>query len=386
MGRYLAHDVIVHFILFQSILLLVVVSNLVMLRKARRGKQPPNLPFVSVLVPARNEEKNIARLVNSLSAQDYPNFELLILDDESTDATPAILDSLAKSKPGLRVLHGAPAVGRLKGKNWACAQLASQAAGEVLFFTDADTVYAPNALRELMACLQRENADFLTGFPRQLLGSCGEKLLVPFFSWASLCLISFWLSYRLHWKALAVGIGQVMIFRREAYEKIGGHAGLQDEIVDDRALAQKVIAAGLRWRAVHLSDLISCRMYTSNKEALEGFTKNYFAYFDFSILPYIFVYLYLFMLAWLPLVVILMKAIGAAPDALWPHLALCVGLAVLLWLLPFAEARIPLRLALLYPVLNAGSTLVAFRSLLMSLSGRLSWKGRPLDKKRWKWF
>lgn len=82
MGRYLAHDVIVHFILFQSILLLVVVSNLVMLRKARRGKQPPNLPFVSVLVPARNEEKNIARLVNSLSAQDYPNFELLILDDE----------------------------------------------------------------------------------------------------------------------------------------------------------------------------------------------------------------------------------------------------------------------------------------------------------------
>ena len=177
-----------------------------------------------------------------------------------------------------------------------------------------------------------------------------------------------------------------MIFRREAYEKIGGHAGLQDEIVDDRALAQKVIAAGLRWRAVHLSDLISCRMYTSNKEALEGFTKNYFAYFDFSILPYIFVYLYLFMLAWLPLVVILMKAIGAAPDALWPHLALCVGLAVLLWLLPFAEARIPLRLALLYPVLNAGSTLVAFRSLLMSLSGRLSWKGRPLDKKRWKWF
>ena len=386
MGRYLAHDVIVHFILFQSILLLVVVSNLVVLRKARRGKQPPNLPFVSVLVPARNEENNIACLVNSLSAQDYPNFELLILDDESTDATPAILDSLAKSKPGLRVLHGAPAVGRLKGKNWACAQLASQAVGEILFFTDADTVHQPNALSEIVAAMQREKVDFLTGLPWQLLGSRGEKLLVPFFSWATLSFIWLWLAYRLHWKALAVGIGQVMVFRREAYEKIGGHASLGEEIVDDRALAQKIIAAGLRWRAVHLSDLISCRMYANSKAAVEGFTKNYFAFFDFAVLPYVFVYLYLLMLAWIPLVVILMKALGAAPDALWPHLALCVSLSVLLWLLPFTEARIPLRLALIYPIHSAASVFIAFRSLVMSLNGRLSWKGRSLGKQRWKWF
>ena len=386
MGRYLAHDVIVHFILFQSILLLVVVSNLVVLRKARRGKQPPNLPFVSVLVPARNEENNIACLVNSLSAQDYPNFELLILDDESTDATPAILDSLAKSKPGLRVLHGAPAVGRLKGKNWACAQLASQAVGEILFFTDADTVHQPNALSEIVAAMQREKADFLTGLPWQLLGSRGEKLLVPFFSWATLSFIWLWLAYRLHWTALAVGIGQVMVFRREAYEKIGGHASLGEEIVDDRALAQKIIAAGLRWRAVHLSDLISCRMYANSKAAVEGFTKNYFAFFDFAVLPYVFVYLYLLVLAWIPLVVILMKALGAAPDALWPHLALCVSLSVLLWLLPFTEARIPLRLALIYPIHSAASVFIAFRSLVMSLNGRLRWKGRSLGKQRWKWF
>jgi len=357
-----------------------------MLRKARRGKAPSEEPLVSILVPARNEEKNIALLVNSLLVQDYSNFELLVLDDESADATRAILELLAESNPKLRVLRGAPARNGLTGKNWACAQLASQAVGEILFFTDADTVHQPNALSEIVAAMQREKADFLTGLPWQLLGSRGEKLLVPFFSWATLSFIWLWLAYRLHWKALAVGIGQVMVFRREAYEKIGGHASLGEEIVDDRALAQKIIAAGLRWRAVHLSDLISCRMYANSKAAVEGFTKNYFAFFDFAVLPYVFVYLYLLMLAWIPLVVILMKALGAAPDALWPHLALCVSLSVLLWLLPFTEARIPLRLALIYPIHSAASVFIAFRSLVMSLNGRLSWKGRSLGKQRWKWF
>jgi len=127
-------------------------------------------------------------------------------------------------------------------------------------------------------------------------------------------------------------------------------------------------------------------MYANAKAALEGFTKNYFAVFDFAVLPYVFVYLYLLLMAWLPLVVLLAKVFGAAPDANFAHLTLCVGLSVLLWLLPFLEARIPAGLALLYPLLAAASTLTAFRSLVMSLSGRLTWKGRPLAKQRWKWF
>ncbi len=137
---------------------------------------------------------------------------------------------------------------------------------------------------------------------------------------------------------------------------------------------------------MHLSDLISCRMYANGKAALEGFTKNYFAVFDFAVLPFIFVYLYLLLLAWLPIIVLCAKALGAAPDASYAYLALCMGLSVLIWLLPFLEARIPSWLELLYPLLNAASTLTAFRSMVMSLSGRLSWKGRPLAKQRWKWF
>lgn len=383
---YFSRDLIVHFILFQGILLVVLLSNLYLLRKARRGKAPDAAPFVSILVPARNEEANIARLVESLLAQDYPDYEILVLDDNSSDATPKILRALTEANPKLTVLSGEPDPDGLTGKNRACAQLASRAAGELLFFTDADTVHQPGALRELVACLQRENADFLTGFPKQELGTWGESLLVPFFSWAVLNFISLGLAYCLRWKALAVGIGQVMLFRREAYEQIGGHAALGEEIVDDRALARNIIAAGRRWRAVHLSDLVSCRMYANAKAALEGFTKNYFAVFDFAVLPYVFVYLYLLLMAWLPLVVLLAKVFGAAPDANFAHLTLCVGLSVLLWLLPFLEARIPAGLALLYPLLATASTLTAFRSLVMSLSGRLTWKGRPLAKQRWKWF
>ena len=216
MDPYFTHDLIIHFIFFQGILLLVVLSNLYLLRKARRGKATPETPFVSILVPARNEEVNIARLLQSLLAQDYPDFEILALDDNSSDETGRILREIAETNPKLTVLNGAPENGSLTGKNWACAQLASQAAGELLFFTDADTIHQPNALRELVACMQRENADFVTGFPKQELGSPGERLLVPFFSWAMLNFIALWLAYRLRWKALAVGIGQAMLFRREA--------------------------------------------------------------------------------------------------------------------------------------------------------------------------
>lgn len=341
--------------------------------------------MLSILVPARNEEKNIGRCIQSLLAQDYPSFEVLVLDDQSNDGTLAILRQMAESQPKLKVLTGSPPPEDQSGKNWACSQLARQARGDLLLFTDADTFYQPQSLREIVTALIGEQADLLTGFPHQQVLTWGERMLVPFFTWASISFIPLWLSYRIRVQTFVVAVGQMMLFRRNAYQKIGGHEALGKAIVDDLMLARKINAAGLRWRVVRLSDLISCRMYHGGRESIEGFTKNLFAAFDFRLLIYLFVFLWLAILFWMPPMVLVIWAFGLAPTARIIDLGVCMGLSLLLWMIPYREMGIPFYLGFLYPITVLGNEVVAFRSLIFTLTGRLTWKDRTLAKPKWKW-
>ena len=286
-------DQIIHIIIFQSVVLLFIWSNITITRRARRHNPPPVFPLVSILVPARNEEKNIARCVQSLLAQDYPSFEVLVLDDQSSDDTRLILDRMADSQPGLKVLSGEPLGGDWVGKNWACSRLAQQAGGELFFFTDADTFHQPQTLRAMVTALMGEQADLLTGFPRQEMHTWGERLLVPFFSWAFYCFYPLALAYRMRMPALTVAVGQMMLFRREAYQATGGHSSVRTFIVEDIMLARRIKASGMRWRVTYAADLISCRMYHGSIEAVNGFTKNLFAAFNFRLLPFVFVFAWL---------------------------------------------------------------------------------------------
>jgi chlorobactene glucosyltransferase len=381
----LAQDPISHLILFQSVILLVVLSNIYLLHRARQHTPPQQFPMVSILVPARNEEENIHRCIQSLLAQDYPSFEVLVLDDQSTDGTLSILQEIACAHPRLSILTGSPAPEGQMGKNWACTQLAQQAQGDLLFFTDADTNHQPQTLRQTVTTLLGEQADLLTGYPRQLVQSWGERLLVPFFSWAFLCFTPLWLAYRLRTPSLSSAVGQMMLFRREAYRAIGGHAGLGMTFVEDLALAKKIKASGLRWRVAGVTDLISCRMYHQSQEAYHGFTKNLFAAFDFSLLKYLFIFIFLAYLFWRPLLTLAALALGWVQAARITDLLVCIGLSLLLWLIPYLYLRGPWGLALLYPLIILAVEVVAFQSLRLSLTGRLTWKGRPLARPKWKW-
>lgn len=386
MIKYLTHDLIIQLIVFQSILLAIILSNISILHRARRHTQPGELPMVSILVPARNEEQNISKCIGSLLAQDYPSFEVLVLDDQSTDGTLAILRQMAESQPKLKVLTGSNPPEDQSGKNWACSQLAGQAKGDLLLFTDADTIHQPQTLIEIVTALMGEQADLLTGFPRQEVHSWIEKLLVPFFTWASLTFIPLCLAYRIRSQALVTAIGQMMLFRREAYQKIGGHAALGMAIVDDLTLARKIKAAGMRWRVTRLSDLISCRMYQNDWDAVQGFTKNLFAAFNFRLFSYLFVFVWLAVQLLDPLIVLVSMSFAKVPYARVGELAVCIGLSLLLWAIVYLETGIPIYLALLYPVTILANVAVAFRSLFLSLTGRLTWKDRSLAKPRWKWF
>jgi chlorobactene glucosyltransferase len=378
---------VLHLTVFQLFILLVILSNLWILLQSRSHPPPHDFPKVSILVPARNEENNIAACIHSLLAQDYPDFEVIVIDDQSTDATRAILAQIAEAEPQLKVLDGAgalPTEGWL-GKNWACFQLAQLAQGELLFFTDADTFHQPQTLRATVTALMGEQADLLTGFPRQEVHTWGERLLVPFFTWAFYCFNPLAITYRLRLPALSDAVGQMMLFRRQAYQAIGGHDQIRASIIDDLTLARRIKAAGLRWRVAYIADLIHCRMYRSSRAAFDGFTKNLFAAFDFRLLGFAFGFSWLAVLFWQPMVVLALLLIGRAPQAQMDELVTCIGLSTLLWLIPYWAQGVPLGMAFLYPLTLLANEVAAFQSLRLSLTGRLIWKNRALARPNWKW-
>ena len=384
MTNYFTHGLIVHFIYFQALVLMILLSNIILLHRPRHRSKSINFPSVSILVPARDEEKSISKCIHSLLVQDYPDYEVIVLDDYSSDNTANILKQIKIDYPSLNVLSGIPLPEGFTGKNWACAQLAQHAQGELLLFTDADTEFQPQALREIVKAMAGENADLLTGYPRQEMGSWGERLLVPFFLWAVLCFIPLWLAYRLRIPNLSTAVGQMMLFRREAYQKVGGHAALGAQIVEDIALARRIKKAGLRWRVLNITDLISCRMYRGSQEAYDGFAKNLFATFDFHLGIFLFVYLWLGALFLEPLIILLAKLFGLFPSASYIELAICIGLSVLIWCITYWELKLPIILSFIYPITMIANEIVAFQSIIFSLSGRLSWKGRPLPRAKLK--
>jgi chlorobactene glucosyltransferase len=385
MVTYLTHGLIIHLIFFQSVILVIILSNILILHRTRLHAPPLDFPTVSILVPARNEEECIGRCIQSLLDQDYPAYEVIVLDDQSSDGTHDLLERIASDQPRLRVLEGMPPPEGLSGKNWACAQMANKSHGDLLLFTDADTIFKPQALRLIVTAMLGEQADLLTGFPLQCVQTWGERLLVPFFSWAVLCFVPLWLAYRLRLPGLSSANGQMMLFSGEAYRKIGGHENLGTAIVDDLVLARRIKAADLRWRVMNVTDLITYRMYHGSQEALNGFAKNLFATFNFHLLLFLFVYLWLAVLFLEPLIVLIAMFFGSAPAASLSELIACVGLSFLLWLIPYVKMDVPLALGLMYPITIVANEVAAYQSLRLSMIGGLSWKGRPLSRPKWKW-
>ncbi len=239
------------------------------------------LPELSVLVPARDEARNISGCVTSLLAQDYPGMEVIVLDDNSTDQTHAILERLAAGPGGerLRILCGAPLPEGWHGKAWACQQLARAASGHYLLFTDADTRHLPGSLMRAAAAMRASGADMLSLTPAQEFGSFWEGLIVPLvyhilFSYLPIRLVGSCPS-----PAFCYAIGQFIMFRREAYLAIGGHQSVSDNIVEDVGLCKAVKRAGGRVAAFDGTDAVRCRMYGDGQEVWNGFSKNLFAGF-----------------------------------------------------------------------------------------------------------
>ncbi len=259
------------------------ISNLRWLRQSLRGSTPESTPFVSILVPARNEARSIAACVESLAQQNYPHFEILVLDDNSEDDTAAIVASLAGKYPSVRLLRGQPLPEGWHGKAFACVQLAQAARGEWLLFVDADTVHAPECLTVAMRAAQWHGADLLTMLPRILMGSVGEALLLPIIPWVFGSLMPLGLVTRSRWPLVAGALGPFLLFRREIYQRIGGHAVVRSDIVEDLQLSRLVKQHGGRVLWIDGAGLMRIRFYHSSAEAWRGLAKSTFTAINYSL-------------------------------------------------------------------------------------------------------
>ncbi len=373
-------------VVFLAFGLFTVIFNSMTVRRLDQYPRAPRWPRVSVLVPARNEEANIERCVRSLLAQDYPAYEVIVLDDHSTDDTGVILERLAGQFANLRVLSGKPLPPGWFGKHWACHQLSQAADGELFLFTDADTCHAPSMLRHSVSALFAEKADLVTAFPREEVLTWGERLVVPFIGFGMFTFLPMRLIQRLRWTTLAVTIGQFMLFRRQAYEAVGGYEAVRAEVLDDVRLGQRVIEAGFEWRLLDGTRQVACRMYRGFWDAVEGFSKNLFAVFDYRVLPYLVTFL-IVGLSFLepPLVVLAIHLRLAQPyfPSFYAHAAVLTSLA--LWALAFRRFRFPLYLVFLYPVILSVFILIALRSMVQAATGTASWKDRVLERVSLRW-
>ncbi len=277
------------------------------------SKEPP---LVSFCIPARNEENVIEKAVTSALEQNYAHFEVLVLDDGSRDRTPDILTEVYRKYPErLTIIKGKDKPDKWLGKSWACHQLSSKAKGEILFFIDADVWLYPAAAERAVRSLDDFRIHFLTVWPLQKLGTFWEKLVIPLVYYGLFTLLPAryvhhnprWLPSFLANKmapVFAAACGQCMVFRREAYEQIGGHESVKNDIVEDVALAKQIKRNGYRMRMFHGEDAVWCRMYTSGKEMWQGFRKNFLGLFNNSVPAFVLMAILNFIIYVCPLVIL----------------------------------------------------------------------------------
>ncbi|MGE5377788.1 MAG: glycosyltransferase [Bacteroidota bacterium] len=367
---------------FLALGLLIALGNSFFIHRLRRGiSQSGSLPFVSILVPARNEALNIETCVRSLLAQDYPAFEVMVLDDGSTDETLSLLEGIQKENPKLDILSGTRLPGGWLGKHWACHQLSQAAAGELLLFTDADTRHEPYALRDSVSAFLENEVDLLTAFPHEQVVTWGERLTVPILGFAMFSFVPVFLARWRPFARLSITIGQFMLFRRTAYDAIGGYEAIRSHPVDDVTLGRRILSHGFKWLLVDGTDHIHCRMYHDFDSAVSGFTKNLFAFFDHHILLYLLAWLWIGCVFLEPLIVLLLNGLGTPPGYFPASLAwIAVLESLLLFALAYRRFRIPPYLVWLYPVSIILFVTLALRSLNFAWQGRHDWKDRSLPR------
>lgn len=344
---------------------------------------PEPAPLVSVIVPARNEAHNIERCVRSILSTTYPNLELIVVDDASTDGTGQIAAHAIGSDKRGRVLTNAPLPPGWFGKQWACAAGARIARGEILQFTDADTTHSPDLVTRSVNAMRTSRADLLSIAGRQQLGGFWEKIIQPqMFTVLSMRYggtESVTQSKRVSDK---IANGQCIFVKRASYDAIGGHGSVRASVAEDLLLAQRFFAARKQVVVMLGLNQLSTRMYGSLREIISGWRKNVFAggldavpfgKIGQSLLPL--ALLLPPVLELMPPLALLLTALGfkaGSATILW---AVISGVATLVWwIVVYATIQESLFYSIAYPL---GALMLLYIFFTAVVRGRrVTWKGR----------
>jgi len=240
-------------------------------------------PLVSILVPARNEQHRVLeQCIRSILAQDFGRFEVIAVNDRSTDSTGAILERLAKSDERLRVIEGEELPPGWLGKPYAMQQALNHARGEWILATDADMIFEPAALRTALDRTLDAQGDALTLLPHFEAHSFWERVMIPTWEWV---LLMFTVFYRSDDPKTdrAVAIGGFFLIRRTVLDRVGGYEALKDEVMEDVRLAERIKRSGARLLIDRAPAMIRTRMYRTFREMWECSTKNWFSGMNFSL-------------------------------------------------------------------------------------------------------
>lgn len=367
--------------------LFVYVRNIFEFKSLEKAIQQPEnqnpSPLVSICIPARNEERVIERCISSAMKQDYPNFEILVLDDQSEDKTPDILKKLSEIVNNLKHFEGKPKPDGWLGKPWACQQLSEQAKGEILVFIDADVWLEEHAISKAVNNLS--HSDVITVWPKQQLKTFWEKVVIPIVYYGLYTLLPSkyveetpkWLPQNLRNKyghEFAAACGQFIAFNRTAYNKINGHAAVKDKVLDDVELAKEVKRQSLKLIMYEGHHSVNCRMYHSNNEIFNGLRKNFFVGFGNNTLLFLAMAALQIIVYVLPWIIL----ITGTPLLQWYAGILILITLLQRWYLDFKYKWNPL-FSLLHPIAILWYEVLAVRCLWDYYTGsKPDWKGRKV--------
>ncbi len=324
--------------------------------------------LVSILIPARDEEKNVQNLLQSIRDQDYQNIQVIVLDDSSSDNTFNICKNFAATDSRFSVIRGKELPKDWLGKNYACYQLAGEAKGKFLMFLDADETVANGLINNTVHRMRFYRLGLLSLFTNQVMVSLGERMIVPLMHYILLNLLPLRLVRLSKNPAFSAASGQFMMFNAESYREYQWHEAVKMKVVEDIEIMRSVKAAGLRGEALLANGYIFCRMYTSFTEAFRGFSKNLLAGFNNNVAG-LFLYLLLVILGPFAIAYIL------SAELLFFALSLIILSRIMISLMSGQSVWLNI---ILHPVQLLSMLFIAVVSVKKYFTKTIVWKGRPI--------
>jgi chlorobactene glucosyltransferase len=334
-------------------------------------------PLVSVMIPARNEAENIERCLTALRNQDYTNYEILVIDDNSSDDTFDIVRRIAREDPRVQIFKGKPLPDDWYGKPFALQQLSEYAHGELFLFTDADTNHASTSVSWAVSNVKKTNADLISGFAGQKLITLGERITVPIMFLLTGFVIPLFLNRFMRSGYFSAAVGQYIVIKRDVFAATKGFEMFKKKTSEDVYMSRYIKSRGYKTEFLDLTDQLYCRMYDGFHTGVGGIGKNIYDFLGKNIYILILVAIAVVLFFFMPFPLLIGAIITGSV-----HLPIIIAmnvLATLTWLVLFIGRRIPWYNAFLWPLLYCSLMYMIFWSAYRTISRRgFSWKGRTV--------